>query len=69
MFKRSEENRAASDATADLRVNGAQIAKLIVRQRMILRLFFNNMMQRMHDTALLREQHGKGEQQRIEISA
>lgn len=54
----------AADGTADLRIDRAQVAMLVVWQRLVLRLFGQRMRNAVVDRALLGEQQGEYKQQR-----
>lgn len=53
---------ADPDGTADLGIHRAQVAVLVVRQRLILRLFRHRMPDAVDERALLGEQQGEDEQ-------
>lgn len=53
---------AAADGAADLRIHGAQVAMLVVRQGRVLLLLGQCMFDAVHDRALLGEQQGEDEQ-------
>jgi hypothetical protein len=63
--RRSEIERdvAAANGAADLRIDRAQVAMLVVRQGLILRLFGQYMRDAVRNRALLGEQQGEDEQQ------
>lgn len=54
---------ADADGAADLRIDRAQVAVLVVRQRLILRLLGHRMRDAVRNRALLGEQQGKDKQQ------
>ncbi len=60
-----EMDAVAADGAADLRIGLTQIAVLVVRQRLILRLFLQRVLDAMQQRALLGEQQGEDEQQRL----
>lgn len=57
---------AAAHRAADLRITGAQLALLVVRQRLVLGLFGQRMRDCVRGRPLLDEQQGEGEEQRLE---
>ena len=58
-----ESDVAAADGTADLRIHCAQIAMLLMRQGLVLRLLGQRVRDAVRDRTLLGEQQGKDEQQ------
>ncbi len=65
IFTAGEADAAATDRAADLRKSIAQIAMLVMRQRLIraLRLFIQRVRNTMHQAAQLREQQGENQQE------
>ncbi len=61
-----EMDAVAADGAADLRVGRTQVAMLVVRQRLILRLFRQRMRDAVRQRALLCEQQNEDEKQRQE---
>jgi len=57
-----ERNVAATDGAADLRIDRAQVAVLVVGQGLVLRLFGQHVRDAVCNRALLGEQQGKDEQ-------
>lgn len=53
---------AAADCTADLRIAGAQLALLVVRQGLVLGLLGQRVRDRVRGRALLDEQQGEDEE-------
>lgn len=56
----------AVDGTADLGIHRTQFTVLMMRQGWVLFLFKKSVLDAMRESALLREQQGKGEQQGLE---
>lgn len=57
---------AAADRAADLRITGAQLALLVVRQGLVLGLLGQRVRDRVRGRALLDEQQGEDQEQRLE---
>ena len=62
--RKIEMDVAAADGAADLCIDRAQVAMLVMRQRLVLRLFGQRMRDAVRDRALLGEQQGEDEAQR-----
>lgn len=71
IFTAGEADAAVTDCAADLSISRAQIAMLVMRQRLIraLRLFSQCVRNTMHHAAQLREQQGENQQESGEQGA